>query len=100
MGSVVRQVLGMATHLSIAAILLLTLPMALLGFAASGSTLSSPADEWRVGGLFLAYSLADLVTLFLLILMPSRKLPLLFGGVLAALPIAAFVLMPYLQAPR
>lgn len=98
MGRAVRLALGTATRLVIVVILLVTLPMSLLGFAASGSTLGNPADGWRVGGLFLAYGLADVVALILLTLIPTRKLPWLFAAALSTLPIAVFGILPYLQA--
>jgi len=84
-----------ATRMAIIAVLLAVLPIAVMGLAASGSTLSNPEDEWRVGGMLLSYIVADVAVLMLLTLRPSQRWLWLLAGALALMPIAAFGLVPW-----
>jgi len=93
--SLLRNAATIATRIVIVAVLLAMLPMAVMGLAASGPTLSNPEDEWRVGGIFLSYIVADLLVLMLLTLRPSQRWLWLLGGAIAFMPIVTVVLVSY-----
>lgn len=97
MADVVAQVVWWLLRAAIVALLLAMLPFALIGLAASGSTLSDPSASAKAGAIFIGYIALDVLALIAPHKLSHRWWVWLLSGLVAVTPITILFFIPWLR---